>query len=113
MDNETIDYNVPSLEGWREAAGCAEEKIQDIIEDVDEVKESIERLIEAARTCGSWPGTEWKYFEGFERKGESDEEILKFATRVQNNWSSARVLLDQARELMDQAKSIMKKLNEE
>jgi len=113
MDNETIDYNVPSIEGWREASGCAEEKIQDVIVDIDEVRESIENLFEAARTCGSWQGESWKFFEEFERKGESDEEIQEYASRVLKNWSSARILLDQARELMDQAKTIMEKLNEE
>ncbi len=113
MDNETIVYNVPSIEGWREAAGCTEEMIQDVIVDIDEARESIESLFEAARTCGSWQGVRWKYFEEFERKGESDEEIQEYASRVLKNWSSARVLLDQAQELMDQAKSIMKKMNEE
>ncbi len=105
------DYNIPSIEGWRDGAGFAETKLQDTIDCMDECRESIESLMEAARTCGDWPKKGCPYFEDFERKGESDEEIHAVAADVLDKWSSARALIDQARNLMNQARTIMKEIN--
>ncbi len=112
MTNETTDYNRPSMEGWRDGAGFATEKLQDLIDYIDECKENVDKLMEAARTRGIWHLNN-PYFEDFEPDDTPEEEIEAYAKRILGKWSESRVLLDQAKTLVNQAKSNMAELIDE
>lgn len=99
----------PSIEGWRETAGYAEERLTDVLSFIDERKKDVDEIIEASRTQGDWPGKR-PYFENYARGDETDEEVEELAKKVQDKWCSAKELIDHARVLMAQACSIMSDL---